>query len=424
MTLFMIILGLISSLPHNPRALALSNAYTSIAFGFDAPLYNPATLGSPRNPNFSLRILNGSVIPITPIGILGIYPTYNSSFSLSEIDSYLYSGRDLEVGNAKQKILNSIPDKGFSMGLDAGIGLLELSFKNFALSLRAFSGTKNRIPKDVFDLILFGNKLGREYNYLENLEMETLSYGTLTLSYGRMVSFGETPICLGVGFRSIGGIFYGLVDEAMGSLDMRDSTYFDAFGEIKFKEGIGGYGFGLDFGVLSELPNGWSFSLAVLNANRGMNWKIQALEGSLAFRAESLSVINVITEEIDSLVTGTVETDTLKSIRSALPSFLRIGVAGRLTPNILLVADIVNGFSNTPLSSTTPELCVGLEYSVIDFLSFRAGLALGGEEGFIISYGFGSNIWGLHLDVGVQNIRGIFSWSKGGRMSIDLGLVH
>jgi len=259
---------------------------------------------------------------------------------------------------------------------------------------------------------------------LENLEMETLSYGALTLSYGRMVSFGETPICLGIGFRSMGGIFYGLVDEAMGSLDMRDSTYFDAFGEIKFKEGIGGYGFGLDFGVLSELSSGWSFSLAVLNANRGMNWKIQALEGSLSFRAESLSVINVITEEIDSLVTGTAETDTLKSIRSALPSFLRIGVAGRINPNILLVADIVNGLSNTPLSSTTPELCVGFEYSGIDFLTLRAGLALGGEEGFIISYGFGSNIWGLHLDVGVQNIRGIFSWSKGGRMSVDIGLVH
>jgi len=420
MAFFLIILGLTSSLPHNPRALALSNAYTSIAFGFDAPLYNPANLGSPKNPKFSSRILNGWVIPLTPVGILGIYPTYNSSFSLSEIDSYFYSGRYLDDAT-KQKILNSIPNKGFSMGLDAGIGILELSFKNFAFSLRAFSGTKNRIPKDVFDLILFGNKLGEEYNYLENLRIETLSYGTLTLSYGRMVSFGETPISLGVGFRSMGGLFYGVVDEAKGSLDTRDTTHFDAFGDIKFKGGLGGYGFGLDFGILSELSNGWSFSLAVLNANRGMNWKIEAMEGALSFRAESLSVINVITKELDTLVTSTSEIDTLKSIRSALPSFLRIGVAGRLNPNILLVADIVNGLSNTPLSSTTPELCVGLEYSGIDFLTMRAGLALGGQEGFIISYGFGSSIWGLHLDVGVQNIRGIFLWSKGGRMSLDVG---
>ncbi|HID93678.1 MAG TPA: hypothetical protein EYP60_06240 [bacterium (Candidatus Stahlbacteria)] len=418
MTLFLIILGLTCSLPHNPRALALSNAYTSIAFGFDAPLYNPANLGSPKNPKFSLRVLNGWV---TPIGILSIYPTYNSSFSLSEFDSYFYSGRYLDDAT-KQNILNSIPNKGFSMGLDAGIGILELSFKSFALSLRAFSGTKNRIPKDVFDLILFGNKLGKEYNYLENLEIETLSYGTLTLSYGRMVAFGETPISLGVGFRSMGGLFYGVVDEAMGSLDARDTTHFDASGEIKFRAGLGGYGFGLDFGILSELSNGWSFSLAILNANRGMNWNGSAIEGSLTFRAESLSIINVINKGMDTLVTSTTEIDELKSIRSALPSFLRIGIAGRLNPNILLVADIVSGLSNTPLSSTKPELCVGLEWTDVDFLKMRAGLALGGEEGFIISYGFGLRIWKLHLDVGIQNIRGILLWSKGGRMSFNLGI--
>ena len=79
------------------RSLGLAGCYTTLAYGIEAPFWNPANLGLPQNSRFSFNFFSLG----TRLG--------NNSFSLKDYN--YYNGKFLTLSD-KNKILNSIPSNG------------------------------------------------------------------------------------------------------------------------------------------------------------------------------------------------------------------------------------------------------------------------------------------------------------------------
>jgi hypothetical protein len=105
MASFLIVTQLLSFWATSARALALSNAYTTLARGPDALRFNPANLVLKDRPGFSFRL----------IGIDGTL--LNNGFSISQYNKYV--GAELDSID-KNNIVNSISKDG--LGLHGGLG--------------------------------------------------------------------------------------------------------------------------------------------------------------------------------------------------------------------------------------------------------------------------------------------------------------
>lgn len=124
-------------------ALGLADNYTAVARGFNAVAWNPAMLGMPDNPKFSLGLLplrgNAGLDPVT----LGDLAEYDGQF----IDDVV-----------KQSWLQQITESGAQKGTAGGdITYLAMSFGPTAFQLSTVSHLVAKLSPDAAELILFGN---------------------------------------------------------------------------------------------------------------------------------------------------------------------------------------------------------------------------------------------------------------------------
>jgi hypothetical protein len=124
-------------------ALGLADNFTAVAKGFNAVAWNPAMLGMPDNPRFSIAIL-----PIR--GSAGIGP-----ITLADVAGYESQFLDDAV---KQDWLRRIIESGGQEGTASGdVTYLGLSAGRFALQLSTMSHVEANLSPDAAELLLFGN---------------------------------------------------------------------------------------------------------------------------------------------------------------------------------------------------------------------------------------------------------------------------
>ena len=124
-------------------ALGLADNYTALARGFNAVAWNPAMLGMPDNPKFSLGLLplrgNAGLDPVT----LGDLAEYDGQF----IDDVV-----------KQSWLDQIAESGAQKGSASGdLTYLAMSMGPTAFQVSTVSHLVARLSPDAAELILFGN---------------------------------------------------------------------------------------------------------------------------------------------------------------------------------------------------------------------------------------------------------------------------
>ena len=378
--------------------LVLSGTNTATSRCINAIHYNPANLSLDRA--FSLRIISPSA------GVL------NSSFSISQYN-YYSSGVFLEDKD-KRKIMKSIPDKGFTLLTTANISGLELSVGGFGLSISSFAIVKGTVPKEIFDLMLWGNELDRVYE-IEKPDMTTVAAISLTTSYGRLINFGGRNISLGVGLRYIYGFYTAHVSEA--TLYLLTSRYaINGDGFVKYRLASGGNGFALDLGFSAEISDVSRIGFSFLNINTGMKWYKETEEGWRSFDIDSLILFN--TE--DAITVTDSSSYECPSFKTPLPAYLILAYEydrGKIKYGIGY-EQVIN---KTGLYSRTPKISFGLKYYFRSYLTPMVGLAFGGDEGLLIGIGSCFSVKKIGLKIGLQNVGIPFMGTKGLKLGIDLG---
>ena len=76
---------------------------------------------------------------------------------------------------------------------------------------------------------------------------------------------------------------------------------------------------------------------------------------------------------------------------------------------LTLAVDLRQGLKRAPGVSTKPEISLGTELRLLQFLPLRGGLSLGGKRGLSSSVGFGFDLSVLTLDFAVASKGGVVS---------------
>lgn len=386
------------------RRLALAGSNTAITEGTEFVGLNPATLGKRRDFSFELHMLSGRLM------------IKNNSFSLNEYDRYFTTGDSLTSQDIDD-LFGQIPDAGLRM--DAALGLKTFSLYAYPFSLTLYglgSGYVN-LPKAPFELPFYGNVEKKEFR-LDDFDAEFWGAGAVSFAVGVPVTqyFGDRFdfVSVGLAATSYFGLQYANVTSATGRL-LTEDTYILADGRVEMRTSEGGSGFGLDFGLLAEYQEKWTFSLSFSNLVGSINWKNNDSLRVFAFQADTIQ-----TNNLDSL--QTTDTDTafgLGNFRTGLPRTLHLSAAYQFRPNLIFTASWRQGLNSSLGNTTTPLISAGAEYKPIPFIPLRGGIGIGGENSFVLGLGLGIDLKYWQLNFGYLNHN--FRWFRGAR-SVDLAL--
>jgi hypothetical protein len=398
------------------RGMGMGGAYTALARGVHAQVYNPANLGLPDNSKFSMTIFSVEA------------GAWNNSFTKGMYDQYLTDENDTEWDeNDIEDILNHIPAGGFELNANTSVRMFSFSAGPFAFSLGADAGTFIQLDKATFEFPLSGNELGQTYRF-NNMNGQALGVGKASLSLGLPFQMPYVDaFAAGATVHLMYSGVYGTIDNA--DLSFTTAGYgFDINGEYGLTYAIPAdddgnvqtkVGVALDLGVAAQMKQKWTVSLGVSNVLGTLPWLYgQEFEGFV--RTDSLSILDF--EDMDDVFEDSSWTMDKAAFTTRLPMILRLGCAYE-EGNVLLTADYCQGFSEGAWIGTKPQFAFGTEWRGLSWLPLRMGVVVGGRIGFGTSFGFGFRPGGFVLDVGIMN-RGFLtaSNSKGLIVGVELGI--
>jgi len=388
----------------NARSVGMGGAYTALARGVEAPMWNPANLGlSPRN-KFSVNLLAFGV---------GLQ---NNSFSKSQYE--LYNGKYWDETD-KAAILASVPADGFRLDGVGEFQLLSLGVGMGAVSVSGMGWSDLRFDRDYVDFALNGNEFGRTYDFSQTDGRGGLVSG-VGVSFGfpvRLTPARETT--LGITVRLLKGWLYGEVLESEGSFK---TTLDGASGEgrIRTRYATGGSGLAADLGAAADLGKRWYASLVWQNVVGSVKWTRETKEWEYRVVADTLTAESASGVDADSLIHTYETTRPIASFRTGIPSKLRLGLA-RTGRRLVLAFDVAQDLRQDATFHQGPRFSLGVELKPIGLLPLRAGLATGGRAGTTSSFGFGLHFWTLRFDAAVVNYGGL-SAGKGKGLGFAFGV--
>lgn len=387
----------------NARSLGLGGAYTALARGNEAPLWNPANLSFKDNRGFSLNLFS-----------LGAF-VENNAFSLKDYNEY--NGRFWDDQD-KDNILSLVPYYGLNLNAQAEASVLGLSLGSFSLVSYALGVSDLSFPKDPFELLLIGNQMNDTVS-LRGTSGEAYAYGALSFSLGKsLFRNGDKEFGIGVNLKYLQGIIYQKVVKASGEVRIKE-TGMEGESDIILHSAMGGKGYGLDFGIATKLNKKWSLGFFLSNPISRIKWDRKTEERGYQFQIDSLNLSN---SGNDSVFLSEDYQKDIDPFVTHPPVIAKAGLAYQ-AKKVSIAFDWEWGFENGPGVSKTPRLSLGTEMRFLSFLPLRTGVSLGGKEGFSLSGGFGLDFGLVFLDLGIVNKNALLpNNSKGVGLSLDCGL--
>ena len=414
----------------DPRVVGMAGAYTTIAEGVFSIGYNPGLIGLQQYHPFMLQ---GFQIDF---GVMGNF------FSIENIAEYSGDTLNTKEKNRLFEKLRQSNGMSFFMDTHMPIPFLNISKNNLAFTANNVILQNVKLPIGLLELVFYGNgqksDLDLEFNY------EILGVNEYGLSFGipfKYMSFGITA-------KYMQGLFYLGVDEESSSSNLiTDDLGIYGRGEYIIRQGVGGSGFGLDLGVVSQPLNGWKFGASLINAvgtirwtpsgeeaNSGINplassfypftWgdhQLQPDESIIytfnidTIRADKLSNDSLFTNETNF-------TDTLKNdFESRMPSTFRFGLS-KDYGNFLIASDLVAGFENRFYSRKQWKWSIGTEWTRMPSLPLRIGFGWGGGDMQELGMGFGIHKSRFMFDFGFAFRNGMWLHTMKG-LNFSLGLT-
>ncbi|HVP37497.1 MAG TPA: DUF5723 family protein [Terriglobales bacterium] len=387
----------------NARSLGLGGAYTSLARGNEAPLWNPANLSFQDNRGFSLNLIS-----------LGAF-VENNAFSLKDYNEY--NGRFWDDRD-KENILSLVPSSGMNLNAQAEASALGLSIGSFSLVTYALGVSDINFPKDPFELLLIGNQMNDTIS-LKGTSGEAYAYGVLSFSFGKSIlRKGEKEIGIGVNLKYLQGIVYQKITKASGEVRIQE-TGVQGESDLILNSAMGGKGYGLDLGIAAKLDKKWAAGLFLSNPISQIKWDRKTEERGYQFQIDSLNLSN---SGNDSVFLSEDYRKDIDHFVTHLPLSAKAGISYQ-GKEILLAFDWEQGFENAAGVSKNPKLSLGTELRLLTFLPLRTGVSVGGIEGFSLSGGFGLRFGTGFLDFGLISKSALSpNNSKGVGLSVDFGL--
>ena len=374
------------------RSFGLAGSFAARARGYEASYWNPANLGLPGSPGWS-------------VGIVGANTTFNNnSLDYGQITDLYGEFIDNET---KSKILADIrrsdPDR-FRLGGELGASALAVSIWRFGFGFSAVGVGDLQVSPDAAELILFGNVgedgTGKDFDFSGNGDGSVLS--NVYLSYAQPFSFASLAgMEFSVGASAKYGIAHALalvIDE--GSTFTANPLVLDADLQIISSTGWdAGRIWAFDLGAALDWSN-WTFSLALQNAIANVNWNVEDFELSL-YEGHADLTAAVLTDTTIAYSDLSLEQqqqvrDRLES--ADLPKRLRIGALYRLGQKWTLSADYMELLGGTLREQWDRSLSAGAQMTLISLLPLRAGLATDFSQ-VALAGGLGVYVGPVHLDL-------------------------
>ena len=424
-----------------PRALALGQAYTALARGPEAVFWNPANLALGGGQKFKWELLGAGLTLITENNSFSVR-TYNDNFT---DDTH-------RIGRAeKEKLLGDIPADGMRFNADlvpflsAGLpvnGGISFPLRNgiqAAVTTNVAFGMEGEMPKDMFELMLFGNEFDRPYE-IARWDGSSWLVGGVNFAGAkpwmpdRLVSHLR-EFTVG-GTLKISGGAYGEITRSDGGMISRiQGTDLEGFALVRRS---GGLGFGVDFGVAGVTTDGrTTFSVGMLNLVDFISWSIGSRQDSVYAKATRLRVTRFLEPDQvrmrDVLENEDIDGDGDPDFREklsedgfsrSLPAMLRAGIAHWPMPHMTVVGNYDQAFSSGFGISPMPKISTGAEYRLVPWFPTRIGFSIGGRSSSTgVGFAFGPfNVGHAQLeffDLALVTRGGLLpGFSKGSAMSV------
>lgn len=384
------------------RAIGMSRSLTAAARGYEAIAWNPALLGAPGRPKFSINIAQ--------VGIA----TRSNALSATQIWSYY--GQDSLSVDDRNEILDKVratDDSTFGVGALADVMALGVTVGNFGIALTGTAADASvNVSDDVVELILFGNTARRapfdRYD-AEGSRASGVSAATLAVSWGQGFQMPVGHLAVGITAKLRRGIMAAraaaLNSYVQNAPDFEaragyHALYFDPDRSVN-----NGTGFGVDFGASYDFVSGLRVAAAVENLVSSMSWKDENLryireEYLLEQSADGFSYQDVTIADIDAAYDSldTTQRALRDSVLGRDPFATKLRLGAQLSAgSVLLAGDAEFELTDGIVPGASSRASVGAELP-ITVLILRGGVATD-FAGLGFSAGLGFKLGPVRLDV-------------------------
>jgi hypothetical protein len=399
----------------SPATLGTANNYMVLARGFAAVGLNPANLGSPQAPGFTLAIfpttVSQSLDPLT----------------LSDL-------KDYEGVVVPAAVREDWLQKISAAGGQTGRGTLEItefsfSWTNFGAQLSTIASGYTDLNEAAAELLFFGNagRTGEPGDFdLQGSGLTSFAVTTLGVSAGfplarRWVPGVQQGLSIGATLKQSWG--HALVfAEDSGTLARSDPLEIEMdFPVVQpdgdWREWSRGSGIGLDVGLAWE-RGPWAAAAVVQNLVNTFEWDL----AKLVYRPGE-AVFNDDTNESD--FDKRPVTEAPASVQGKVKALefrpvIALGGAYDALENLTLTAEFRQRSGEGLVTGPKTHLGVGMEYLPSPTVPVRAGLAFV-TGGFQMAGGLGLALGPLHLGLAASYQKGDVDEGLAGTVGISFG---
>ncbi len=379
------------------RSYALANSFMARARGYEAAYWNPANLGLPDRPAWSVGLAGASAY------------LNNNSLSYGQI-SDLY-GEYIDSAT-KSELLASIreddPDKMFELDFDASAHVVSASIWRFAFGAGSMGAGNLELSPDAAEFLLFGNVgedgTGGDFS-LEGSHGEAWAISGGFVSYAQPFTIPALDY-LGLKF-SIGatvkyGVAHGLVRLVDGGTMLTDDPLAAVVNAelLNSTDADAGRLWAADIGAAVDWDGLLVAGISLSNVLSSISWNEEDFEVTLVTaRADYDSATSTDT----TLAFNELSPDDQQNITEYLaqadvPRQLRLGVVFEAIPALTVSADYVELIGGTLRSRWDRTVSAGGELRLISALPLRVGLATDFSH-FAYTGGLGIYMGPVHIDL-------------------------
>lgn len=335
-----------------------AGAGAALARGAEGALINPALLAlEPRR-------------EVIVAGVQGGVQT--DAFSWQ--DYTLYNGKSWTDAD-KNEILDRMGPNGVTVGADAGLAALAVSYGRWAFATNTQAMGRATLPKDAARLLLLGNVENETFT-LNGTAGDGLVWSGLQVGYGVPLgdAAGGWQWTAGVTAKYVKGWGYARILEATGDL----TTTFEGTtgsGRMEVRTAEGGSGYSLDFGIAAQSGPRRSWSLSLCDALSRVSWSANPRLQYATFEA-------LDTPLVDADDTGDIVADSTWSVpttgfNAALP---RVATLATAFPVGAADGSVAVSWRFGAGAPARARAAAGLLVPLSGLLSLGGGVSVGGNE--------------------------------------------
>ncbi len=284
-----------------------------LSSGCDAVADNPALLGLDSAPPASFRFLG--------------FGAGGQSDALTLPFLYRIATTPVHLDSAaKQGLLERMADRSGSILTGTELKVVHFQAWHFGGGVTLQDRVRTTIPRDVAELVFFGNELGRTY-LLDGIGQDTLQVLRVAGAAGFPILTAERlKVHAGISASWLRGFGYAEVLHSAGWLLTTD-RYASLSYERQTRRASGGDGVALGYGIAIELDSQWRAAAALADAPGVIWWSRGCFRRDYAVAGDSISVLRLLQlGSLDSVLLARDTTQPTAGFATALSPRFSLGV--------------------------------------------------------------------------------------------------